>query len=194
MPAQPRRRPAGPQTAAALRSGARVALRAPRDQPPQVRRPEARRASPPRSPNHPGSRAMSVPGRQGPTYLGALPRITDRVIDSAVDIGHEVLVKRRAPQDLQDFVSRYPCLPPVDRHNLGDRATANSDAKPDASLHGSENAADVVPELALRDLADGAGAPVGARPLGPSHLLQVEQSKNKQRTRPNGWPKLKPQR
>src|SRR5207245_9261563 len=158
--------------------------RAPRDQPPRVRRPEARRASPPRSPNHPGSRATLAVDRAERTYLGALPRIPDRVIHGAIDVGHEVFIDRCPPQDLENFVSGYPCLLPEDRHDLGDRATANSDAKPDASLHGSENATDVVPELALRDLADGGGGPVGAGLLGVTHLLRVWSSKQPENHNP----------
>src|SRR6266566_4429023 len=97
MPAQPCRRPAGPQTAAALRSAAPVALSAARDQTPRVHQPEAQRASPPRSPSHRGLHATLALDRAERTYLGALPRIPDRVIHGAIDVGHEVLIDRCPP-------------------------------------------------------------------------------------------------
>src|SRR5438128_3542895 len=100
-------------------------------------------------------------------YLGALPRVISRVVDSAIHVGHETLVQWCGPEDLKHLAPWDPRLPPGDRNDLGNGSTADRHPETFALRHGGQYAADVISQLALRDLAGLAGA---AGPHAPCRL------------------------
>jgi hypothetical protein len=82
-----------------------------------------------------------------------LPRISDRVVDGTVDFRHQPRVGGSAPKNLHDLGPWHAHPASGNRADLGHRFPAHCHSEVLASLHRGQDAADVITEIPLWDIA-----------------------------------------
>ncbi len=118
-------------------------------------------------------RHRAAPAQPERRCLGALPRVSGRVVHGTVNVRREPLVQWGATNELHYLCPRHRRPTARARNDLGHGPPAHRHPESRSPLHRRQDTADVIPELTLGNLARLAPARTSLALQYLCHLLQV---------------------